>query len=158
MFATCQEICGTPWLIIASTIALLNFLVAVRLVFVSQSVIQIVAFKPVTFLPFVLGVIAATTGLIQSVEVSISDQSSQSNPTLLLAWGVLPLFVGGTLSVPAFTLAAFGRLWLATRGVKKPTTSEPTHRELKEKQLAADEASYQSYADFVNSAGHRKGR
>ncbi len=136
----------------------MNFIVALRLVVVSQSVINIVAFKPVTFLPLALGVMASTTGLLQSIEFSVNDPSAQANPTLLLAWGILPLFVGATLSLPAFLLAALGRLWLATRGAKLPVSTEPTRQELKEKQRASDEAAYQSYADFLNSSGHRKGK
>jgi len=158
LISTLQEVCGTVWVVIASAIGLLNVIVASVLVFKTQSVVSLVAFKPVTFLPLVLGVFASTTGLLQSIEISVSDQSAQANPALLLAWGLLPLLVGGSLSAPAFVIAALGRLWLATRSFKKPQGSEPSRRDLKEQQQASDESAYQSYADFVNSSGHRKGR
>lgn len=158
MLSTAQEVCGTPWLVIAIVIALLNTLVALRLVFFTQSVVSLVAFKPVAFLPLVLGVLSSSLGLLQSLEIAMSEDSGEANPALLLSWGLLPVVLGGALSTPAFTIAALGRLWLATRVIRTPSPKQPTRAALKAQQDADDEAAYQSYADFVNGAGHRKSK
>ncbi len=157
-FATAQEVCGVPWLCVTALVALMNVFVAIRLVFFSQSVISLVAFMPVSFLPFLLGVLASTTGLLQSIEISIGDAASKDNPALLLSWALLPLVLGGAMSCPAYTIAALGRLWLATRGARQPKQIEPSRADQKAQKTAADDAAYQAYADFVNTTGHRKGR
>lgn len=136
----------------------MNVLVAIRLVFFSKSIVGLVAFVPVAFLPFVLGVLASTTGLLQSIEISVGDAASKDNPTLLLCWALLPLVLGGAMSTPAFTIASLGRLWLATRGPRQPTPTDPSKADIRAQKAAADDAAYQAYADFVNSTGHRKGR
>lgn len=157
-FATAHEVCGVPWLCITAVIALMNIAVAIRLVFFSQSVVGLVAFVPVAFLPFALGVLAAATGLLQSIEISIGDEASKDNPALLLSWALLPLLLGGAMSTPAFAIASLGRLWLATRGAKQPKQVEPSKGELKAKKAIDDDAAFQAFADMVNSGGHRKGR
>ncbi len=158
LFATAKEVCGVPWLAITLIVAVMNVLVAIRLVFFSRSVVGLVAFMPVAFLPFVLGVLASTTGLLQSIEISVGDAASKDNPTLLLCWALLPLVLGGAMSTPAYAIASLGRLWLATRGTKQTQQSEISRVELKAQKAASDEAAYQAYADFVNSAGHRKSK
>jgi len=157
-FATAQEVCGIPWLLVTSLIAVLNVVVAMRLVFFSQSVVGLVAFMPVAFLPLILGVLAAATGLLQSIEISVGDAASKDNPALLLSWALLPLVLGGAMSTPAYTIASLGRLWLATRGPRQPKQIESSRADLKSQKAAADDASYKAYADFVNSSGHRKGK
>jgi hypothetical protein len=136
----------------------MNVVVAIRLVFFSQSVVGLVAFTPVSFLPFVLGVLASTAGLLQSIEISIGDAASKDNPALLLSWALLPLVLGGAMSSPAYAIASLGRLWLATRGARQPKQTEPSKADLKAQKEATDDAAYQAYADFVNTTGHRKGR
>ena len=157
-FATAQEVCGVPWLCVTALIATLNVVVAIRLVFFSQSVVGLVAFMPNAFLPLALGVLAATTGLLQTIELSVVDMASKGNPALLLSWALLPLVLGGAMSTPAFAIASLGRLWLATRAVKQPKQIETSRSELKTQQAATDDAAFQARADFVNASGHRKGR
>ena len=143
---------------ISSLVAAINVVVALRLVFFSQSVVGLVAFMPVAFLPFVLGVLAATTGLLQSIEISVGDASSKENPALLLSWALLPLVLGGAMSTPAYAIASLGRLWLATRSARQPKHIEPSRADLRAQKATADDAAYQAYAEFVNTTGHRKGK
>ena len=158
LFTTIQEVCGMPWLCITSLVAAMNVVVALRLVFFSQSVVGLVAFMPVSFLPLVLGVLAATTGLLQSIEISIGDALSRENPALLLSWALLPLLLGGAMSTPAYAIASLGRLWLATRGSRQPQQTESTRADRKSQNGADNDAAYQAYADFVNTTGHRKSK
>lgn len=157
-FATTQEVCGSLWIYITSIVALLNVVVAIRLAFFSQSVVGLVAFMPVAFLPFALGVLAAATGLLQSIEVSVGDLASKENPALLLSWALLPLVLGGAMSTPAYAIASLGRLWLATRGVKRPNLLETSRAELKARKVASDDASLQAYAEYLDASGHRRSR
>lgn len=157
MISTATAVCGLPWLVIAASVALVNVALALRLVFASRSVVGLVSFMPVTFLPLAIGVVGSAPGLLQAVAIAVgATADSEKNAALLLSWALVPLVLGGAFSVPAYSIGALGRFWLANRGPRVQAKVEPTRSDIMAAKTAADEMAYQAYADQVTSSGHRR--
>ena len=153
---TISDVCGYAWLAVVCLVALVNFGVALKLVFSTRSVIAVVAFLPVTFVPLWIGVIGSLLSLTQAVELGMSGAGEALNSNLMIAMALLPLAVGGALSVPAYVACAFGRLWLATAGtLSRGAEVHPKSTKTVEAAID-DDVAFQNYADLVTSAGHRR--
>ncbi len=162
LVSTTLEVCGAPWLIAVLLVALVNLGVALKLTFGSRSVVALVAFMPVAFLPLGIGIIGSLISLTQAIEVgmdpSASPTVSQGNE-ILVAMALLPVAVGGALAVPSYAAAAFGRFWLATRAAAPSSISAAaTTTNASLSTSSGDEMAYQAYADLVTTAGHRKSK
>lgn len=157
---TVLDVCGPGWLSILTLVAVINLIVAARLTFVSRSVIGLVSFLPVSLIPLWIGVLGSLFSLTQAIELSVAGESDGLGSNLLIAMALLPFAVGASFCIPAYALAAFGRLWLATRSMASATVKSTNVKGISEAQslAKADEAAYEQYADMVNTSGHRRNR
>lgn len=131
--------CGIEYFISLLAVEAVLVMVAFYLSFGLRAQYALTLFMPLTFMPLFIGALCSLVTLSISVDLMRSaDARSLAQPdgVLLLGMSAIPVLFGVVLTMPAFMVVVWGRIWLTLQANRKPrapkakkeTSSQSTSR------------------------------